>query len=65
MPNENGGQQLPVERRMEIFYAVVEAQDRALGTVRARQLVSRQFGVSENDVRPIEDEGLQQEWPPL
>jgi hypothetical protein len=57
--------QIPLERRMEIFQMVVEAQDQGLSTVRARQQAAKQFAVSETAVRRIEDEGLQAEWPPL
>jgi hypothetical protein len=57
--------QLPIERRMEIFQAVVEAQDKDLGTARARQMVARRFGVSEAAVRGIEEEGIDHQWPPL
>jgi hypothetical protein len=56
---------LPEARRKEIFLALVEAQDRKLGPVESRRLVSQQFGVSEGQVRQIEREGLDQEWPPL
>jgi hypothetical protein len=54
-----------LERRMEIFQAVVEAQDQDLTAVEARQRVAKQFGVSETHVKQIEEEGLQGEWPPL
>jgi hypothetical protein len=56
---------MSVEQRMELFRALVEAQDQELGTVRSRQLVAERFGVTENEVRRIEEEGLQEEWPPL
>jgi hypothetical protein len=56
---------LPMERRMEVFQAVVDEQDKGIDTVRARQRVARVFGVSESAVRRIEEEGLREEWPPL
>jgi len=62
---ESGEKQMPVERRMELFRALVEAQDQELGTARSRQLVAERFGVTENDVRRIEEEGIEEEWPPL
>jgi hypothetical protein len=61
----SGDKQMSVEQRMELFRALVEAQDQELGTVRSRQLVAERFGVTENEVRRIEEEGLQAEWPPL
>jgi hypothetical protein len=62
---ESAEKQMPVELRMEVFRALVEAQDQEIGTVRSRQLIAERFKVSENEVRRIEEEGLQEEWPPL
>jgi hypothetical protein len=56
---------LPESRRKEIFQALVEAQDRQVSVAQSRRLVSRQFGVSESQVRDIEQEGLDGQWPPL
>jgi hypothetical protein len=55
----------PEARRMEIFQALVEAQDQEVGVAKSRQLVADRFGVSESQVRQIEQEGLDREWPPL
>lgn len=52
-------------RRKEIFLALVEAQDREVGVAQSRELIAAQFGVSEDQVRQIEREGLDQQWPPL
>jgi hypothetical protein len=54
-----------VDGRKEIFQAVVDKQDQGVGAVEARAIVARRFGVSQADVRQIEEEGLQGEWPPL
>jgi len=56
---------LPEPRRMEIFLALVETQDQDVGVARSRQLVANRFGVSEEQVKRIEQEGLDNEWPPL
>ncbi len=56
---------LPEPRRMEIFLALVETQDQDVGVARSRQLVATRFGVSEDQVKRIEQEGLDNEWPPL
>ncbi len=56
---------LPEPRRKEIFLALVETQDRRVGVARSRQLVASQFGVSVDQIRMIEQEGLDHEWPPL
>jgi hypothetical protein len=52
-------------RRKEIFLALVEAQDRALSVPQSRKVIAEQFGISEQDVRRIEAEGLEGQWPPL
>jgi hypothetical protein len=55
----------PEPRRMEIFLALVETQDQEVGVVRSRQMVATRFGISEDQVKRIEQEGLDHEWPPL
>ena len=52
-------------RRKEIFLALVDAQDHDLSVSQSRQLVAERFGVSESQVRLIEREGLERQWPPL
>ena len=52
-------------RRKEIFQALVDAQDREIGVVQSRKLIAHQFGVSESQVRQIEREGMDRQWPPL
>ena len=53
------------DQRKAIFQAVVEAQDAGMPVVDARKTVAKQFGVSEAEVRRIEEEGVKDEWPPL
>ena len=53
------------DRRKEIFLAVVEAQDGGMGVALSRTAVAERFGVSEDEVRDIEREGLDQKWPPF
>ena len=62
---DKASKQLSLDQRMELFKALVEAQDQELGTARSRQLIATRFGVEESEVRRIEEEGLQEEWPPL
>jgi hypothetical protein len=51
-------------RRREIFLALAEAQDlHEFTPAQARQLVGRRFGVSEAQLRRIEQEGREQLWP--
>jgi hypothetical protein len=65
MANSGGDGGLTEARRKEIFLALVEAQDRDMGPAQSRKHVSDSFGVTENQVRLIEKEGLDKEWPPL
>ena len=52
-------------QRKEVFLALVEAQDNALTVAASRKAVAERFGVSERQVKGIEWEGLDNEWPPL
>ena len=65
MPVEQREDTPPEPRRREIFQALVETQDQEVGVVRSRKVVADRFGVSEKQVKQIEDEGLDHEWPPL
>ncbi|HWG47987.1 MAG TPA: hypothetical protein VN688_34810 [Gemmataceae bacterium] len=65
MPQHNVEELLPETRRMEIFLALVETQDQDVGVARSRQLVATRFSISEDQVKRIEQEGLDHEWPPL
>jgi len=56
---------LPVPRRKDIFLALVEAQDHGMSPAESRKVVGERFGVSEGQVRQIEREGLDNDWPPL
>ncbi|MFN4258528.1 MAG: hypothetical protein ACK4RK_04475 [Gemmataceae bacterium] len=59
-------EELPPEPlRKEIFQALVEAQDQRVGVAQSRKLVAQRFGVSVQQVRLIEQEGIDHEWPPL
>lgn len=56
---------LPEDRRQEIFRALVEAQDGEMSVSQSRQQVARLFELTEAEVRQIEREGLDRQWPPL
>jgi hypothetical protein len=43
----------------------VDAQDHDLSVAQSRQLVMERFGVSEAQLRQIEREGMDNQWPPL
>ena len=56
---------LSLERRQEVFAALVGAQDNGLPVQQSRKHISERFGISEGEVRQIEREGLDNNWPPL
>ena len=59
-------EELPAEpQRKEIFLALVDAQDHEMTVEQSRREVAERFGVSENQVRAIEREGLHKSLPPL
>ncbi len=59
-------EEAPAEaRRKEIFLALVEVQDQEVGVARSRRVIMERFGLTESQVRQIEEEGLDHEWPPL
>ena len=69
-PETGGEATMPVqpiheERRREIFLALVEAQDQEMAVGQSRKVIAERFGVTEGQVRKIEQEGLDKEWPPL
>ena len=56
---------LPEERRKEVFAALVEAQDQQMSVSQSRLLVGERYGLSDAQIRQIEREGMDQQWPPL
>jgi hypothetical protein len=56
---------LSEDRRREVFAALVAAQDNGAGVAQSRAEVAARFGVTAEAVARIEQEGMDQEWPPL
>jgi hypothetical protein len=65
MPQRKLEDSPPETLRMEIFQALVDAQDQEMGVARSRKVVAERFGVSETQIKEIEQEGLDRQWPPL
>ena len=57
--------ELPEPRRREIFLALVDAQDHEMPVGQSRTIVGHRFGITESEVRLIEREGIDENWPPL
>jgi hypothetical protein len=56
---------LPELIRKEIFAALVEAQDQEMPVAESRREIARRFGISDEVLRAIEREGLDNGWPPF
>jgi len=65
MTSHKADEQLSEDRRKEIFLALVDAQDHEMSVAQSRNLMAQRFGVNENQVRLIEREGMELQWPPL
>ena len=52
-------------QKQEIFRALVEAQDQGMPVPQSKKVVAERFGISDAQLRRIEEEGVDQEWPPL
>jgi hypothetical protein len=57
---------LTLQQRREIFHTLVTTQDMGLMSVaQSREHVTKQFDITDAQLRQIEEEGLEKEWPPL
>ncbi len=57
---------LSVQQRKQIFRALVTVQDEARMTVpESFRHVTKEFDITESQLRQIQDEGIEKEWPPL
>lgn len=65
MPDPDNVPALSEDRRREIFAALVAAQDERMGVVRSRKEIAKRFGLTDRELRRIEEEGVGGDWPPL
>ncbi len=56
---------LSLQERKEIFHVLVATQDAEHNVRKSYETVTQQFAISEAQLRQIEDEGVDKEWPPL
>ena len=57
---------LTVQQRKEIFHSLVTAQDTGSMTVpQSMQHITKQFEITDAQLKQIQDEGIEKEWPPL
>jgi hypothetical protein len=65
MDKEPSSPQLPEPKRKQIFMALVDAQDHKVPVGKSRKLIAERYRISETEVKQIEQEGLEANWPPL
>lgn len=63
--NQHPATGLTVDARRAIFRAIVEAQDAGSSVADSRAAAGRRFGVTEDQIRAVEWEGVKHDWPPL
>ncbi|MSQ94112.1 MAG: hypothetical protein EXR98_06095 [Gemmataceae bacterium] len=63
------GRRLSTEEKKEIFSQLVATQDATQGAVdyvrKSYEIVTKQFSISDEQLRAIEVEGSDNDWPPL
>jgi hypothetical protein len=57
---------LTLQQRKDIFLELVQTQDSGIMSVaQSRQAAMKQHGLTDAQLRQIEEEGVEKEWPPL
>lgn len=56
---------LTLEQRREIFHELVNTQDVIRNVRKSREIITERYGITEDQLRQIEDEGIEKQWPPL
>jgi hypothetical protein len=57
---------LTVQERKDIFHHLVSTQDAGtISVAESRHQVTKKFDITDSQLRQIEEEGLEKEWPPL
>jgi hypothetical protein len=56
---------LTLQQRRDIFRDLVDTQDHGMPVRRSYQIITERFEISDSQLKQIEDEGLEKEWPPL
>jgi hypothetical protein len=56
---------LTIPQRKEIFQDLVATQDAGQNVRKSYEAITEKYEITENQLRQIEDEGVEKEWPPL
>ncbi len=54
-----------LQLRQAVFQALVECQDDGVNVSESRKIIADCFHIDEDRILAIENEGLENEWPPL
>jgi hypothetical protein len=65
MAKTEADQFLPRAERKAIFQALVQAQDAGASVAQSLKEIAQRFGITEQQVKRIEQEGIDCQWPPL
>ena len=65
MRQDGNPEQNSEARRKEIFRALVDAQDHQMGVLQSRAIIAKRFDIDTRDLKRIEQEGIDNNWPPL
>lgn len=57
--------QIPESTRKQVFQALVEVEDQGQTPAEARRQVAARFRITPEQVKSIEEEGIEKTWPPL
>jgi len=53
------------DKRQRIFADLVGLQDKGMNTLESRRQIADRYGIEPQELIEIEEEGIEQEWPPL
>jgi hypothetical protein len=56
---------LTLQQRRDIFKELVASQDQGNSVRKSYQEITEKFEISDAQLKQIEEEGLEREWPPL
>jgi hypothetical protein len=56
---------LTLQQRRDIFRELVASQDQGMAVRKSYQVVTERFEISDSQLKQIEEEGIDKEWPPL
>ncbi|MCC6417415.1 MAG: hypothetical protein IT429_04120 [Gemmataceae bacterium] len=54
-----------IQQRQEIFHELVITQDTVGNVRKSYEILTDKYQINDEQLRQIEDEGLDKEWPPL